>query len=343
LAVQAATGTSRHVSLFSLIKLQRQLCLESDPDEQIGSELNSRLSRIVTKLFARVLKAEESLEDPYNIGVIDLDLLLRGMEGMLQACRKNEQYSTSTLEQIDVCKKMVTDLVCSFLEAHHGNISLQQRLVSLGFKPRSTLLETVISECEAEVDLTSDLKHDTPAENMTSSSNSVTSENRRAQLDPLGDCVPSTTHHVTRNDLKNDNIINPDCENGKNMTARIQTLKSRVSASELVVQTVVDDKGQERFDESPRTKDLLSRVSSSVKQSKLSAPSPSRISLPSAARSRVSPKLTGSSSQTLRDRLTASQETRRKVPESSVVSNSLSRAAALRARLEAVKQQGGDA
>lgn len=270
----------------------------------------------MTKLFARVLKAEESLEDPYNVGSVDIDLLLRSMESFLQTCQQKEKQNVYDLqEQIEICKKMVTDFVCSFLETHQGNFSLKRRLVTLGFPQRSSLLESVISACEAEVDLASDYS------SMQKGS--------------------PVSRHVADNEMSKDQRTNfSDGDNGKNMTVRIQSLRSRLSASELVVQTVVDDKVHGSFDESPRTKSMFSSVSSSGKQSKLSAPSPSRISLPSAGRPRVSPKPQSSSSQSLRDRLAASQETRKASSETSVISSSLSRAAALRARLEAVKHQG---
>ena len=62
LAVQAATSATRHSSLLSLMTLQHQLSRES-PESAEDEAFTSRLSRVVSKLFTRVIRAEEAAPD----------------------------------------------------------------------------------------------------------------------------------------------------------------------------------------------------------------------------------------------------------------------------------------
>jgi hypothetical protein len=79
LAIQAAGEASRHISLRSLMSIQLQLCESVANSSFDVPNLNSRTSRIMTKLFARVIKAEEQLSDSYFRTSVDVNSILSCM------------------------------------------------------------------------------------------------------------------------------------------------------------------------------------------------------------------------------------------------------------------------
>jgi hypothetical protein len=133
---------------------------------------------------------------------------------------------------------------------------------------------------------------------------------------------------------------------GNSMSERLASLRSRLQATELAVQTAVDDRpptpeipdAQDESQLSSPKHDTPTKIPSPPKRSKLTQPSPSRLVPPPS-------RLPATSSQTLRERLAMAQENRKAatsgapVPTSGI-GNSMGRAAALRARLEAVKKKG---
>jgi hypothetical protein len=82
LAVQAATGSARHTALQALMVLQGQMALQGT-ESPVESSFKGRMCRIVAKLFGKVIKAEESSLSPYSSPDMDFDALLYTMEDML--------------------------------------------------------------------------------------------------------------------------------------------------------------------------------------------------------------------------------------------------------------------
>jgi hypothetical protein len=84
LAVQAATGSPRDVSIEALLALQLQLCTVGN-ETAADAAFNRRLSRIVTKLFAKVLKAEAASARPFSANNIDVEAIICALDDMLIA------------------------------------------------------------------------------------------------------------------------------------------------------------------------------------------------------------------------------------------------------------------
>lgn len=89
LAIQATYGAKRHISLQSLHSLQVKFC-ESSVREEISStdvsNTNNRMSRIITKLFSRVLKAEEGNVTPFSSYGVDLNAIFSSIDRVLRKC-----------------------------------------------------------------------------------------------------------------------------------------------------------------------------------------------------------------------------------------------------------------
>lgn len=389
LAVQAATGAARHTALLSLMTLQQQLSLELNDEDTAA--FNSRLSRVITKLFARVVKAEEGGPNPFSPDVLDTEALLCAMEDQLVACQQAEHYaSPEIMESIDACNDMARMLVLSIIK-YHGDASFVRTLMDdLGIDSQASALGLLVSSCEEEAAVSesehwSDARQEPllePAANalplarpterppkdvaslVSALGSAPQGPERDAALDALRDHI--ATHgkeelnaHLAqvsspfRSFIEGELGPDPSPEkpivlqrSGSSMSERLRNLRSRLQATELVVQTVVDEKPSE----SPaiietKSKSPVAKIPSPTKipsprhSSKLSQPSPSKLAQPSS--SKIPGTLPSASSQTLRERLLAAQDSRKTVPQPSTTGGSTSsgRAAALRARLEAVKHQ----
>ena len=115
LAIQAAGESSRHISLQSLLSIQKQLC-EASISETVQptdiADMNPRMSRIITKLFARVVKAEESLTNAYFRNGVDVESIFLSFTTVFLMKSTDLQY-----EHYVPCQNMVRVLVLSILKA----------------------------------------------------------------------------------------------------------------------------------------------------------------------------------------------------------------------------------
>uniref|UniRef100_A0A7S3Q8W0 TOG domain-containing protein n=1 Tax=Chaetoceros debilis TaxID=122233 RepID=A0A7S3Q8W0_9STRA len=98
LAIQASYGAKRHISIQTLISLQMKYCLSSDPSTPSDENTSSahRMSRIITKLFSRVIKAEENEMTPFSSSHFDLGPVLKAMDKVLIRCQA-QWTSASTI------------------------------------------------------------------------------------------------------------------------------------------------------------------------------------------------------------------------------------------------------
>jgi len=86
LAIQATYGAKRHISLQALFSLQLQFCsaaIEEGVAMADASNIHNRMSRIITKLFSRVIKAEESEDLPFSGKDLEFNCLLSALEDVL--------------------------------------------------------------------------------------------------------------------------------------------------------------------------------------------------------------------------------------------------------------------
>ena len=176
LAVQAATGAAREKSLQSLIRLQD--LLSSNNDAHDNSLFNSRLSRVVTKLFSRVIKAEESTPYPFSSTNIDIRAMLRCVEETTEGCR-------------DATQNMLKLIVVSILKARGESATIRIEIENIGIDPDSSSLGLLINSCSVELGIEASTGP-TLVEVSSSQNNDVTS---------LVSAKPSTT--VTSDRIKN--------------------------------------------------------------------------------------------------------------------------------------------
>jgi hypothetical protein len=408
LSVQAATGAARHVALMALMDLLQSASLV-DPDT-LSSEkhaFDSRLSRLLSKLFMRVIKAEEAASEPFNPNSVDLEAILCSMEDFL-----NTRHTTGNLlGSSDVCTGVMQSLADALIRAR-GVKKLRSIMKDLDIGPVSLLASFIqniegtdgdkmtftVSEHVAlnvsspqkvstmplfkasrSLSLISDVSTDAAALVSALASSNAGPE-REAALEALrqyklthgddgliahlqevsspfrafieqqiagAEGLASTTKKVEE-------------ENIGSMSERLNSLRSRLGANESTTSTPKNEPTATKLlnatNDSPTGTILnATRVSSmgtSTKQtqsvsaashipssiashrslgSRLAKSTPSKLAQPSPS------KL--SSTSTLRERLEASQMNRRVLAGPNEVSTSLGRAAALRARLEAVKQK----
>lgn len=419
LAVQAATGATRHTALISLMALQQQLCLEV-PDAGDQQIFNSRLSRVVTKLFGKVVKAEENLSKPFATGTMDMESLVCAMDDLLVATKESSNKGLAP-ESVDACTDLIKVLVESIIKVHGGSTFLRKEIEAVGMDEASMLSMLVSAREEGKTALVEDRAgvasngKSIEANRVETISESSKKQDAAYLVSALGSSAPGPDRdaalfalraykkqHGQRDlDAHLKQVSSPfrafiqeqlegdpspekqaQMERTSNMSQRLRSLRSRLQATELAVQTTVDDKQTNDDDSRAETMEVQETTDSSEFIAKGPAPSPSRIPSPAgrpsrlaqpspsklsftgaggsgggstsamSSSSRLAPPNRTSSLPSLRERMALAQESRRSNQQaissnSSVgssgsgggVSTSMSRAAALRARLEAVKQQ----
>jgi len=138
LAVQAATGAARENSLQALIRLQDQL--SSNTDAHDNPLFNSRLSRIVTKLSTRVIKAEEGTPYPFASTNMDTETILCCLEDTLENCP----------EGAGATKNMVKLIVMAILRTR-GESTMRKEMRDLEIDPHSSALGLLVESCASEL------------------------------------------------------------------------------------------------------------------------------------------------------------------------------------------------
>lgn len=146
LAVQAATGATRENSIQALITLQDQLSSSTDIGED--TLFNNRLSRVVTKLSTRVIKAEESTSHPFSSSSMDMETVLCFLEDTLDACRKREQP-----EGAAATKHIVKSVVTGILKARRECTSIRQEMDDLQIEPYSSALGELVGSIASDLGL----------------------------------------------------------------------------------------------------------------------------------------------------------------------------------------------
>ena len=359
LAVQAATGGSRPSSLSALMHLHRELSFEP-------STFNARLVRVVTKLFTRVIKAEDAEQNPWESS--DIDSILVSLDDHFHACNQAEESGDAPdADAIVACRNMAKSLVESVMKAVGGAAAIRDRMES--FEMETLDLAKIVSKFDI----------DEPADageglSRQEGSPSKPSKDVAALVSALGSAQTETERETALSNLRHYQL-----QHGEQDLNMYLEQVSPAFRQYILDQLNQHEKSSHESNMSERLRLLRSRLHSSSDaqgnvsaassasspapkvQSRLSAPSPSKvthdssstsigayevpaphIAAPSASSSVSSASRSEfSASQSLRERLAAAQENRAKsaVVPSDNSSTSGSRAAALRARLQAVKQQ----
>jgi cytoskeleton-associated protein 5 len=390
LAVQAATGAQRHTSLLALMALQQQISLIVNNGTSLEEEtFNGRLSRVLTKLFMRVVKAEESNADPFSNNDFDLEAVLCGTEDFLSACKAASECRP--MEMVTACRDMITKLAEALLK-NRGSSALCGILEDLELLETAEMVAAMTSVADVPI-------QDEPIQSAPSSSSddactgtfsSINNPNSISSLvSALANVKTETERAVALEALREyeqqygdgdlqahlqqvspafrefierqmsgttENAMDGDQQESGSMSERLRQLRTRLAVTEAAVNTAVTMEeitpavppslvGAPATSppESPETQDAVptdlgapttfaasSRIP--TKPSRLAQPSPSKLPISVA-------------SQQLRQRLAASAQIRDGMSPLKNPSSPMSRAAALRARLEAVKsthQSGED-
>ena len=330
LAVQAATGSERHTSFLALMTLQQQLVL-GNVDDSVDDEFLGRLSRVVTKLFARVIREEEKVENPYLEDRLDIETLLCGTEDFLAACQQAEQASQPK-DRVAACRNLAETLFLSILRAHGDASSLRQHMDDLEISSESAM-GLLVNACEDELGLVGVSKAETtsaldvdvaalPAVPSPSRQPKTPSRDVATLVSRLGSAPAGEEREAALKAIRNYKALHGDDEeldahlqqlsgtfrqfieeqlNGVytsvqkgssqpavSMSERLRQLRSRIEATEMVVQTVVEDKAApepaENAASSTRAPSKIPSPSAkrSSQPSKLAQPSPSKIPSPTA-------------------------------------------------------------
>ena len=150
LAVQAATGARRENSLLALIRLQEQLSLNAEVTDDLM--FNSRLSRIVTKLMTRVIKAEENSALPFDSSSLDVETIICCLEDSLDACDKAEAEDTKP-EGIVATRNLAKLVVSAMLKARGESANLRREMEELEIDPDSSALGQMVALCATELNI----------------------------------------------------------------------------------------------------------------------------------------------------------------------------------------------
>lgn len=263
--------------------LQLQLNLEQ-ADESSDDVFTCRLSRVVTKLFARVIKAEEATKASYAQERVDMEVLICSMEDLLSACQhaKHEGKSGS----VEVCSDMVKSLVLSIICAHGDATSLRQQMNELGIHSDGSELGVLVSACAEEISSSRKAHVDTEAiiqadaiENPSSDpfncpQPKTPSKDVASLVSRLGRAPPGAEREAALEEIRNYKATYGEAELdahlqqlsgafrdfieeqikgdptplkekaayvGTSVSDRIRSLRSRLQATDLSVQTAVEE------------------------------------------------------------------------------------------------------
>lgn len=392
LAVQAATGAPRHSSLLALMTLQQQLSHALSATRGEEEAFNTRLSRVVTKLFMRVIKAEESTNSPFSELQIDLEALVCFMEDLLVAFEVTKDYCVPAAlsESVEACRTMVNSLVEAIVRAHGGDEHILKYFDALGIDRRCSPLGNLIDaiggrmptvESEIAINSTATIKstpthasrdvaalvsalasasnefeRDVALESLRSYRSLHGDDELDAHLREVSSPFRAFIKDQLRDDSKPEKAIHDSA--GDSMSERLASLRSRLQATEHAVQSAVDDKpsapdgkpsvAEPSRGQPPHELENVVLTVDSPARSHLSLSRRSKLTRPSPSKFGTTSRIPSASTPSLQDRMALSQQNRRvastasALPTVSGIGTTMGRAAALRARLEAVKQKNHD-
>lgn len=346
LAVQAATGAKRENSIQALVTLQEQLSLNIDACED--PLFNSRLSRVVTKLLTRVLKAEESTSDPFLSPTMDIEAVLCCLEDALVACDKAEDSGNAegAASTRNVAKLVVTAVLNSRGEAS----TLLDEMANLDIDPSASALGKLVSSVCTALGIDSNPSRGSSASTLPIQKDVallVSAIGSSTQGSDRDQAIAALKHHTAlhgdeelNNHLKDVSaafrafILEQLSEerqqasptNSSSMSERIKSLRSKLNATEAAVQSVVSVENGGHQQTLGSGSDLSNRSHEDDSAQEAPPPKPSV----KAFRDRLA------AAQERRDATTfATAEVTSPVPQTTAGN----RAAALRARLQAVKMK----
>mmetsp|Transcript_363 Transcript_363/g.549 ORF Transcript_363/g.549 Transcript_363/m.549 type:complete len:1476 (+) Transcript_363:109-4536(+) len=148
LAIQATHGAKRDISFQSLLSLQLQFCLgaiEQNVPSSDVSNAHHRMSRIITKLFGRVLKAEANEPTSFSSNNFDLEAVLGSLETVLSKSQMpGSSYSVALSDTSDItdldsmsgdkmapCRNMCNTFMIDLLKAKQSQNNASEVKIAL--------------------------------------------------------------------------------------------------------------------------------------------------------------------------------------------------------------------
>jgi hypothetical protein len=362
LAVQAATGATRSISFLALLTLQLQLSVSTDPSTD--PVFNSRLARVVTKLFARVVKAEESSVAPFSSVSLDTEAVLCCLEDTMKTCDETDETATSE-EAVAATRNLARALVVAMLKARGGPDSIRVEMNEVGISPLGSSLGNLVTSCTASMTFPEAAVSGTMSQDVASLVSALGSAQQGSEREEAIQALRRFKEAHGDDELnahlqevsgafrafvleqlngKSTKAIATDSKGASSMSERIKSLRSKLNATEVVVQSAVETAA-------PRETAHIDVEKAPKVRSGIPAPSPSKIPSPTKTIATGVAKeetvAVPASVKAFRERLAAAQEKRTSASTSDPDENAVAqpaapsggRAAALRARLQAVKRQ----
>ncbi|KAL3938720.1 MAG: hypothetical protein SGARI_001631 [Bacillariaceae sp.] len=157
LAVQAAVGAKRENAIQALFRLQEQISLNATAGDD--PQFNSRLSRVVTKLMTRIIKAEESVKigdnvpAPFDSSSMDMETIICCLDDSLTASYRAE--NDDNIEGATAVREMAKLVLVSILKARGESSTFCQMMTDIGIVPESSELGKLVSSCCADLGISS--------------------------------------------------------------------------------------------------------------------------------------------------------------------------------------------
>jgi len=380
LAVQAATGATRENSIQALIRLQDQLS-SSENEEVEDSQFNSRLSRVVTKLSTRVIKAEEGTPHPFSSSSMDMETVLCFFEDTLDVCRKADQAMdpSGQSERTAATSHMVKSLVTSILKHRRECTSIRQEMEDLEIDPHTSALGELVGSIASDLGITAStppqidsednevvrllniLADDAQGPERSAAIASLKSyraiHGDKELMHHLEDVSPAFRSYIVKELTGDPNNLSQNQTTTTAMSERIKKLRSKLNATEGASSQEksaqsVKPPPSKMLDQQQRMKDLREKLKASQAAAQTNSVSfPPSTSRPQEEQGNKGDTDNGQSSNPqinhFRERLAAAKEKQaanKSLPGEQpspmpTTTSASSRAAALRARLQAVKQQ----
>ena len=145
MTMRAATSPSRETSLSALLSLQRAT-ISSDALSEFRA---SRVSRVYTKLFARVVKDEYEKNTTNPLGDVELDILLYSLDWLLQTINEIHLRGGSS-ELTKHAEEMSHNLMLELINCRSNSVRKSLSQLEL---PDSGPVEELLTKCENGISL----------------------------------------------------------------------------------------------------------------------------------------------------------------------------------------------
>ena len=147
--IQAVLSAPAHESAMALMSLQAQFSRDIPPNDD-GSNTNTRLSKIATKLMARKVKSEGSKAVPFDREKFDMDSFLCSTEDLLVTASQLDARRSAPCR--DMAKTVVSAVVKARSSSGHDT-AIRDALDAVAHDTDVSLTRELVASCEKELGL----------------------------------------------------------------------------------------------------------------------------------------------------------------------------------------------